>query len=73
MPTIRGGRPLLLTSHEGEKDEEECLVYHEPVVHPDNPYSSNTWGILPPRSYFKFDEASVEAERNQEHAYYTRR
>ena len=46
---------------------------HQPIVHPDNPYSSNTWGILPPRSYFKFDEASVEAERNQEHAYYTRR
>jgi catechol 2,3-dioxygenase-like lactoylglutathione lyase family enzyme len=42
---------------------------HAPVKHPDNPYSSNTWGQLPPRSYFRFDAKSVEMERNQAHAY----
>ena len=54
--------------------EEECLVElfcdmeqlaadHEPRTWPDNAHSSNTWGILPPRSYFRFDAAAVEAER----------
>ncbi|MGF1473618.1 MAG: VOC family protein [Rubrobacteraceae bacterium] len=54
--------------------EEECFVElycdmeqledgHEPRVWPDNRYSSNTWGPLPPRSYFRFDEAAVESER----------
>ena len=28
----------------------------------DDPHGSNAWGILPPRSYFEFDRASVEAE-----------
>ena len=54
--------------------EEECFVElfsdmeqlgpdHEPREWPDNAHSSNTWGILPPRSYFRFDAAAVEAER----------
>jgi len=54
--------------------EEECLVElfsdmeqlepdHEPRDWPDDVRSSNTWGILPPRSYFRFDQAAVEAER----------
>ena len=54
--------------------EEECLVElytdmeqlttdHEPREWPDNAHSSNTWGILPPRSYFRFDAAAVDAER----------
>lgn len=54
--------------------EEECLVElysdmeqlspdHEPRDWPDDAHSSNTWGILPPRSYFRFDPAAVEAER----------
>jgi catechol 2,3-dioxygenase-like lactoylglutathione lyase family enzyme len=54
--------------------EEECFVElfsdmeqlspdHEPREWPDDSHSSNTWGILPPRSYFRFDEAAVEAER----------
>jgi catechol 2,3-dioxygenase-like lactoylglutathione lyase family enzyme len=54
--------------------EEECMVElysdmeqlradHEPRTWPDNAHSSNTWGILPPRSYFRFDAAAVEAER----------
>jgi catechol 2,3-dioxygenase-like lactoylglutathione lyase family enzyme len=54
--------------------EEECFVElycdmeqieadHEPRHWPDNRYSSNTWGPLPPRSYFRFDAAAVESER----------
>jgi catechol-2,3-dioxygenase len=54
--------------------EEECIVElysdmeqltpdHEPRDWPDDAHSSNTWGILPPRSYFRFDPAAVEAER----------
>jgi catechol 2,3-dioxygenase-like lactoylglutathione lyase family enzyme len=54
--------------------EEECMVElysdmeqltpdHEPRDWPDDAHSSNTWGILPPRSYFRFDPAAVEAER----------
>jgi catechol 2,3-dioxygenase-like lactoylglutathione lyase family enzyme len=36
---------------------------------PDDPHSSNTWGILPPRSYFRFDRAAIEAEDQQANAY----
>jgi catechol 2,3-dioxygenase-like lactoylglutathione lyase family enzyme len=54
--------------------EEECFVElycdmeqlpadHEPREWPDDRYSSNTWGPLPPRSYFRFDAAAVESER----------
>ena len=54
--------------------EEECFVElfsdmeqlepdHKPREWPDDAHSSNTWGILPPRSYFRFDAAAVEAER----------
>jgi catechol-2,3-dioxygenase len=56
--------------------EEECFVElycdmeqlepdHEPRDFPDDPHASNVWGILPPRSYFRFDEAAVESERKQ--------
>jgi catechol 2,3-dioxygenase-like lactoylglutathione lyase family enzyme len=55
--------------------EEECFVElycdmeqldadHEPRVWPDNRFSSNTWGPLPPRSYFRFDPEAVAAERD---------
>ena len=55
--------------------EEECLVElyadmeqladdHEPREWPDDNHSSNTWGVLPPRSYFRFDPAAIESERN---------
>jgi catechol-2,3-dioxygenase len=55
--------------------EEECLVEvfcdmeqledgHQPRDWPDNVHSSNTWGILPPRSYFRFDEEALDAERS---------
>jgi catechol-2,3-dioxygenase len=54
--------------------EEECFVElfcdmeqieadHEPRDWPDDAHSSNIWGTLPPRSYFRFDSAAVEAER----------
>jgi catechol 2,3-dioxygenase-like lactoylglutathione lyase family enzyme len=54
--------------------EEECFVElycdmeqlqddHVPRRYPDDRYSSNTWGPLPPRSYFRFDPAAVEHER----------
>jgi catechol-2,3-dioxygenase len=55
--------------------EEECFVElycdmeqlgpdHEPRVWPDDRFSSNTWGPLPPRSYFRFDEAAIASERD---------
>jgi len=55
--------------------EEECHVElycdmeqleddHLPRVYPDDRYSSNTWGPLPPRSYFRFDPVAIEWERN---------
>ena len=54
--------------------EEECFVElycdmeqlqddHVPRVYPDDRYSSNTWGPLPPRSYFRFDPVAIEFER----------
>jgi catechol-2,3-dioxygenase len=36
---------------------------HAPRQWPDDRFSSNTWGPLPPRSYFRFDPAAVESER----------
>jgi catechol-2,3-dioxygenase len=44
-------------------DMEQLQADHQPRVWPDDRYSSNTWGPLPPRSYFRFDEAAVESER----------
>jgi catechol 2,3-dioxygenase-like lactoylglutathione lyase family enzyme len=54
--------------------EEECFVElycdmeqlqdgHVPRTYPDDRFSSNTWGPLPPRSYFRFDPVAVEYER----------
>ena len=37
---------------------------HEPRDWPDDRFSSNTWGPLPPRSYFRFDHAAIESERD---------
>lgn len=45
-------------------DMEQLQADHEPRVWPDDRYSSNTWGPLPPRSYFRFDAAAVESERD---------
>ena len=44
-------------------DMEQLQADHEPRRWPDNRYSSNTWGPLPPRSYFRFDEAAIASER----------
>ena len=43
---------------------EKIGLDHEPRVYPDDRYSSNTWGPLPPRSYFRFDEEAVRYERD---------
>lgn len=44
-------------------DMEQLPPDHRPREWPDDVHSSNTWGILPPRSYFRFDHAAVEHER----------
>lgn len=44
-------------------DMEQLDADHEPRRWPDDRFSSNTWGPLPPRSYFRFDAAAVESER----------
>jgi catechol 2,3-dioxygenase-like lactoylglutathione lyase family enzyme len=44
-------------------DMEQLQDGHVPRTYPDDRYSSNTWGPLPPRSYFRFDPVAVEFER----------
>ncbi len=44
-------------------DMEQLQADHVPRVFPDDRYSSNTWGPLPPRSYFRFDPVAIEFER----------
>ncbi|MFH5821158.1 VOC family protein [Georgenia sp. AZ-5] len=44
-------------------DMEQIDDQHEPREFPDDRKSSNVWGMLPPRSYFRFDKETVEAER----------
>jgi catechol-2,3-dioxygenase len=44
-------------------DMEQLEPDHEPRDWPDDAHSSNVWGILPPRSYFRFDEEAIESER----------
>ncbi len=44
-------------------DMEQLQADHVPRVYPDDRYSSNTWGPLPPRSYFRFDAVAIEYER----------
>jgi catechol-2,3-dioxygenase len=50
-------------------DLEQLREGHEVRHFPDDPHSSNTWGILPPRTYFRFDQAAIEAEYVQAYAY----
>jgi catechol 2,3-dioxygenase-like lactoylglutathione lyase family enzyme len=45
-------------------DMEQLEADHEPRRWPDDRFSSNTWGPLPPRSYFRFDEDAIESERH---------
>ena len=49
-------------------DMERLEPDHEPRRWPDDRFSSNTWGPLPPRSYFRFDAAAVESERESREA-----
>ena len=44
-------------------DMEQLQPQHVPRTFPDDRYSSNTWGPLPPRSYFRFDPVAIEHER----------
>ncbi|MFE7422067.1 VOC family protein [Rhodococcus sp. NPDC057529] len=44
-------------------DIEQLAETHTPREYPDDRHSSNVWGMLPPRSYFRFDKESIEAER----------
>ena len=44
-------------------DMEQLEPEHEPRHWPDDRHSSNTWGPLPPRSYFRFDPEAIESER----------
>jgi catechol-2,3-dioxygenase len=44
-------------------DMEQLQAGHEPRRWPDDRFSSNTWGPLPPRSYFRFDQAAIDSER----------
>jgi catechol 2,3-dioxygenase-like lactoylglutathione lyase family enzyme len=44
-------------------DMEQLQPGHQPRHWPDNRFSSNTWGPLPPRSYFRFDQAAIDSER----------
>jgi catechol 2,3-dioxygenase-like lactoylglutathione lyase family enzyme len=44
-------------------DMEQLEPEHEPREWPDDRHSSNTWGPLPPRSYFRFDAEAVRYER----------
>ncbi len=44
-------------------DMEQLQAGHRPRRWPDDRFSSNTWGPLPPRSYFRFDQAAIESER----------
>jgi catechol 2,3-dioxygenase-like lactoylglutathione lyase family enzyme len=50
-------------------DLEQLSADHQTRHFPDDPHSSNTWGILPPRTYFRFDQGAVEAEEEQAYAY----
>ncbi len=50
-------------------DLEQLPDDHQPRFYPDDAHSSNTWGILPPRSYFKFGAAAIESEQQQLEAY----
>jgi catechol 2,3-dioxygenase-like lactoylglutathione lyase family enzyme len=50
-------------------DLEQLEEDHEIRYFADDPHSSNTWGILPPRSYFRFDKEAIQAEIEQSYAY----
>jgi catechol 2,3-dioxygenase-like lactoylglutathione lyase family enzyme len=49
-------------------DMEQLRPGHRPRNWEDTPHSSNVWGTLPPRTYFRFDAEAIEEERGQLHA-----
>jgi catechol 2,3-dioxygenase-like lactoylglutathione lyase family enzyme len=46
-------------------DMEQLAPDHRPRDWEDTPHSSNVWGTLPPRTYFRFDQEAIEIERGQ--------
>lgn len=46
-------------------DMEQLAPGHRPRDWEDTPHSSNVWGTLPPRTYFRFDQEAIEIERGQ--------
>lgn len=50
-------------------DLEQLSADHQPRYYPDDAHSSNTWGIMPPRSYFRFDAEAIQSELVQAAAY----
>jgi catechol-2,3-dioxygenase len=46
-------------------DMEQLASGHRPRDWEDTPHSSNIWGTLPPRTYFRFDREAIELERGQ--------
>jgi catechol-2,3-dioxygenase len=46
-------------------DMEQLRPDHTPRDWEDTPHSSNVWGTLPPRTYFRFDQEAIEIERGQ--------
>ena len=49
-------------------DLEQLDEDHQVRRFPDDPHASNVWGILPPRSYFRFDEEAIRSEARQAEA-----
>jgi catechol 2,3-dioxygenase-like lactoylglutathione lyase family enzyme len=50
-------------------DLEQLASDHQPRQYPDDAHASNVWGILPPRSYFRFDPEAIALENAQFEAY----
>jgi catechol 2,3-dioxygenase-like lactoylglutathione lyase family enzyme len=50
-------------------DLEQLKDDHVPRDYPDDAHASNVWGILPPRSYFRFDAEAIRSENDQLEAY----
>ena len=46
-------------------DMELLRADHEPRQLPDDLHSSNAWGTLPPRTYFRFDADALRIEKEQ--------
>jgi catechol 2,3-dioxygenase-like lactoylglutathione lyase family enzyme len=51
-------------------DLEQLQTDHIPRDYPDDAHASNVWGILPPRSYFRFDQQAIDSENEQFEAYH---